>query len=191
MNELDTQHAAGDNSSDTLSKERGARFLEIRNYFGKKQTEMDHMLGIGKKSWQKYESGGQAPGGKVLNALTQHGINVNWVLEGGFGGPMLLEDVDKHLKKRDSSRSTATYKGIDGSAFEAEITRSMELAAQLRKLEQTVKEEASRFGYTMPDSAAASLAQMVSSGDISTDVLVRFIALLKTVSKPVEGSESE
>jgi len=56
---------------------------------------MDTLLGIGKKSWQRYESGGQSPGLKVLAALTKQGINVNWLMEGEVAGPMLLNDAER------------------------------------------------------------------------------------------------
>ena len=168
--------------SETLNLELGARFKTIRTYFGKKQSEMDSFLGIGKKSWQKYESGGQAPGGKILNALTQQGIIVSWLLEGGFGGPMLLEDVDRLSRGPGHADDSTTYRGIDQDTFEAGLVRAREAAAQLQQIEQTVRDVGARFGYEMPDSAVTSLAHIIFTGDITPDGLVRLVVLMKNLS---------
>lgn len=156
-----------------------ARLKEVRTYLGKSQPGMDDLLGIGKKSWQRYESGGQVPGGKVLRALTRQGINVSWVLEGGFGGPMLLDEGGKDKKTAFNSPPNVVSENFEGKEFEASLARSREAAARHRQLVGLVKEEALRFGYEMPDDAANDLANVMFTGDCTADGLVRFIVLLK------------
>lgn len=64
----------------------------MRSILGKTQPEMDEALGISIKSWQRYESGGQSPGCKVLAGLAHLGFNINWILV-GHGAPKGLPDV--------------------------------------------------------------------------------------------------
>ena len=59
----------------------------IRDKLKKTQPEMDSSLSIGKKSWQKYESG-VIPGSGVIAKLATMGFNANWILT-GQGSPYL------------------------------------------------------------------------------------------------------
>lgn len=72
--------------TDTPNNGLMARLKEIRSHLGKSQNEMDPFLGLGKGSWQRYESVGQKPGSQVLEALVSKGFNANWILtkEGGM-----------------------------------------------------------------------------------------------------------
>lgn len=58
------------------------RLIKVRRYFGQTQQGMDGLLGLGKKSWQRYESGGVQPGKAFFAALCKQGININWLLLG-------------------------------------------------------------------------------------------------------------
>ena len=74
----------------TLSKtELSLRLKQVRSYLRQSQADMDPLLGIGKSSWQRYESGGQTPGSQVIFALVEQGFNGNWLLTDQ--GPMLLD----------------------------------------------------------------------------------------------------
>lgn len=77
-----------DKESVTLKTGLSDRLKSIREYLGKSQTDMDHLLGLGKKSWQRNESGGHLPGSKALATLANKGFNINWLLSGE--GLMLL-----------------------------------------------------------------------------------------------------
>lgn len=75
----------------TLSVGLSGRFKATRDHVGKSQSEMDDWLRIGKKSWQRCESGNHSPGSKIVTALIERGISANWLLSGV--GPMLLKDL--------------------------------------------------------------------------------------------------
>lgn len=93
MNRDKKGYARGDaraRASDTLNIELGNRLKIAREHLGKSQREMDSLLGLGSKSWQRNESGGHAPGSKVIAALVAQGFNANWLLSGE--GPMLREE---------------------------------------------------------------------------------------------------
>lgn len=58
------------------------RLKTVRTSLSKTQPEMDAVLSIGKRSWQRYESEGQIPGSKVVAGLVRLGFNANWILTG-------------------------------------------------------------------------------------------------------------
>lgn len=64
------------------------RLKQVRQHLHQTQSGMSSLLGLGKKMWQRYESGMTVPGGLVLKALIPHGININWLLLGAAGGTM-------------------------------------------------------------------------------------------------------
>ncbi|WP_449246483.1 helix-turn-helix domain-containing protein [Desulfarculus baarsii] len=88
--------------SETLFSGIGARLQAIRKQIGLSQAEMDGFLGIGKRSWQRYENGINTPGGQVIVALVEQGFNANWLLSGK--GSMLL-NADNASESADCSRS--------------------------------------------------------------------------------------
>ncbi len=55
------------------------------------QPKMDELLGLGKRSWQKYEAEGVMPGARVVEALAREGWNANWILTGD--GPRRLHEL--------------------------------------------------------------------------------------------------
>jgi hypothetical protein len=94
MKSIHKGYAEGDarpQDSDTLNTGLSERLKLVRKHLAESQTGMDSLLNIGKKSWQRYESGGHTPGSQVVAALVEQGFNANWVLSGD--GPMLLEDA--------------------------------------------------------------------------------------------------
>ena len=66
---------------DTLDEGFVDRMRSVRMRLHKTQPEMDHLLGIGKKSWQRYESGVK-PGSLVIAKLVHLGFDANWILTG-------------------------------------------------------------------------------------------------------------
>jgi len=65
-----------------LKNRLSQRLKTVRLNLDKTQREMSSLLGIGKNSWQNYESGRQQPGSGVVRALTQLGFDANWILTG-------------------------------------------------------------------------------------------------------------
>ena len=68
----------------------GERLRQVRNIFGMSQVAVAKAAGVSVTAWQNYENGNQCPGGKVLGALVQLGVNVNWILTGE--GQMMREN---------------------------------------------------------------------------------------------------
>lgn len=66
------------------------RLKSARTHLEKEQKEMAALLSISFRSWQDYELGKSAPGGKVFEALVRTGFNANWLLTGE--GPMMKEE---------------------------------------------------------------------------------------------------
>lgn len=91
MSEIEAEGDAFPVESVTLDKGLSDRLREARDLLGQSQEAMNPLLGLGKKSWQKYETAVSAPGSAVLAALSRHGINVNWVLTGQ--GPKKISQV--------------------------------------------------------------------------------------------------
>ena len=94
MKSIRKGYAEGDarpHDSDTPNTGLSGRLKLVRKHLSKSQTGMDSLLNIGKKSWQRYETGGHTPGSQVVAALVEQGFNANWVLS--EDGPMLLADA--------------------------------------------------------------------------------------------------
>jgi hypothetical protein len=74
---------------------------------------MDTLLDIGKGSWQRYESGGQTPGGNVIGTLARRGFNTNWILTGE--GEMLLPANHAVNQLTDNPLANNTLKRIESA----------------------------------------------------------------------------
>ncbi|ABL01333.1 helix-turn-helix domain-containing protein [Pelobacter propionicus] len=74
---------------DKIIEHIGTRLKEVRNILGMSQTAIAKAADSSLPSWQGYEAGKNIPGGKVLEALSKMGIDVNWVLTGN--GKMMLD----------------------------------------------------------------------------------------------------
>lgn len=62
--------------------DQAERFAALRGHFGGlSQREAAKRFGIAKNTWQRYEAG-QLPGGDLLKALAEEGIDTNWLLTG-------------------------------------------------------------------------------------------------------------
>ncbi len=58
------------------------RLKEARKALGFTQKEMANAVSVILQTWQVYESGKSVPGGKVLTALSDIGLNIDWLLTG-------------------------------------------------------------------------------------------------------------
>ncbi len=66
----------------TPTSDLSDRLRSIRKAVGVSQKEMDPLFGLGKRSWQRYESGKNAPGSRVIGELVRRGFDANWILTG-------------------------------------------------------------------------------------------------------------
>ena len=78
--------------SDAFKIGLSARLKGLRVQLGRSQSDMDELLRLGKKSWQRCESGDHAAGSHVIAKLIQQGFNGNWLLTGE--GPMTLKELN-------------------------------------------------------------------------------------------------
>jgi DNA-binding XRE family transcriptional regulator len=101
------------------------RLKQTRKHFGRSQKEMDPLLGIGKNSWQRYESGGQLPGSQVIAKLVVRGIDANWLLTGNG------EILSKTLESTGIGEQTTHY----AEGKEAAFTRLRQVSDTLKQLE--------------------------------------------------------
>lgn len=69
---------------------------QARAYLRRSQAGMNDLLRLGKRSWQRYESGANTPGSQVITALVEQGFNANWLLTGQ--GSMLLGEIDSPVE---------------------------------------------------------------------------------------------
>lgn len=74
----------------------GERLRLLRARFELSQAEASVKFGIPSGSWKKYETGPSEPGSGALRALSEGGVNVNWLLTGE--GEMLLSDREDKVK---------------------------------------------------------------------------------------------
>ena len=69
------------------------RIRLVRDHLGMTQKEAAERVGGSTSTWQQYESGKSVPGGLVLAALVELGIDGTWLLTGE--GEMLPEESRK------------------------------------------------------------------------------------------------
>ncbi|MEX2498225.1 MAG: helix-turn-helix transcriptional regulator [Wenzhouxiangellaceae bacterium] len=105
MSDSDSDSPAG-TVPDTLDQGFIDRVRAVRMQLRRTQPQMDQLLRIGKKSWQRYENGVK-PGSLVIAKLVHLGFDANWVLTGHGGSrlPRIAEsaaDYDYGGKRRPS-----------------------------------------------------------------------------------------
>lgn len=89
------------------------RIRAVRYQLRKTQPEMDQLLRIGKKSWQRYENGVK-PGSLVIAKLVHLGFDANWVLTGHGASrlPRVAENAADYVGKRLPSLDPALVKEV-------------------------------------------------------------------------------
>ena len=126
MNKPNQSH--GSTSDGPATEAFSERLRRLRATLAKTQPQMDAALGIGKRSWQRYESGSVSPGSQVIAGLIDLGFSANWVLRGQ--GPMHIREI--------------ATDPVPGEHYYAKISES-----------ESVKENSER--YRLPSSGAASI----------------------------------
>lgn len=71
----------------------GARLAEMRTIMRLTQQEMADRLGVGLRTWQNIERGGNVPSGETLLKIAALGYNPGWILTGQ--GLMRLEPASE------------------------------------------------------------------------------------------------
>ncbi|MEM7053338.1 MAG: LexA family transcriptional regulator [Pseudomonadota bacterium] len=125
------------------------RLRQLRAALSNTQPQMDAALGIGKRSWQRYESGSVSPGSQVIAGLIDLGFSANWILRGY--GPMRIKEV-------------STRPLVEGQYY-AQVPES-----------QSVKEPNDH--YQLPSSGVASIGfdrRWLKSIDTEPDAIVQFL----------------
>lgn len=85
-------------------------------------------IGVRPDNLQKYASGRNEPGAKLLLALARHGCNVHWLLTGE--GPMLAED----LRKGGSAEQDQEILAVLKTAGIGDVERLKTLLEELRNI---------------------------------------------------------
>jgi transcriptional regulator with XRE-family HTH domain len=85
-------------------------------------------IGVRPDNLQKYASGRNEPGSKLLLALARHGCNVHWLLTGD--GQMLAED----LRKGGSAKQDQEILTVLKTAGIGEVERLKTLLEELRNI---------------------------------------------------------
>jgi len=117
------------------------RLKMVRQTIGVSQTEMGTLLSLGKRSWQRYESGANIPGGSVIAELAARGFDANWILTGEGKAPGDEPDQDSSTWIADGvsryyiskNKEEPTKKGVDR---EAVYTRLRYVSHALADLER-------------------------------------------------------
>lgn len=139
---------------------------------------MDELLGLGKKSWQRYESGGVAPGGPIFAALARQGINVNWLLEGEDAGPMLLNEDQRVSQEQMLRVLDGEPQAVQKRKEKFEAFASMGDQQQLSiTLDAMIKD----IGYTPPAVIVYALKELMYSNDLSLSGALAILRALKAV----------
>lgn len=118
------------------------RLLKARDSLGKTQRQMSELLGIGKNTWQNYESSGQVPGSQIIERLVRLGFNANWILT-GVGNMLLDQPVDDLPTKSaidaaeqflNQLSDETTFDYVVGGEGDYEVNFPMDAGASLAKL---------------------------------------------------------
>lgn len=191
MNDKTEQDRATDIGSATPDKGLRERLRIVREHLKQSQSDMDALLKIGKRSWQRYESGTNTPGSQVIQSLAGKGYSAHWLLTGE--GPMLaadllgLHDAGKRSPAfQDAiSRIEALFEGED--EFPLPASR---LAArpELGKAKQELIEISSAQDATPIDRARADKVLQLAYGD--EEATTRAIHRQMSLRDRVKGIEA-
>jgi transcriptional regulator with XRE-family HTH domain len=125
------------------------RLKQARSSLHKEQKELAAMLGISFRSWQDYELGKSVPGGKVFEALVNHGLNANWLLVGE--GPMMRDKVEVEGQEVPSSQERGDREKLEEKA----------MALTSKDGNSPIKAAAHSYIDAMPDSEAAKIVEII------------------------------
>lgn len=93
-----------------------SRLHQVREALNLSQRDLAGKLGVTGTAWQNYESGKNVPGGSVLKALFDLGVNMNWLFSGE--GEMFLPTARRQIPVRAAEE-------FDGPALE-ELQRQIQ-----------------------------------------------------------------
>ncbi|VAW96559.1 hypothetical protein MNBD_GAMMA20-2017 [hydrothermal vent metagenome] len=132
------------NARSTLNSGLSDRLKSVRKAIGVTQKEMDPLFGLGKRSWQRYESGKNAPGSKVIAELALKGFDANWILTGQ--GEMRRPSAAEYPQKP-SSGYVLRDEGDPSSGIEA---KNEAVFLRLKQTNHTLEEMEREAGWKPP-----------------------------------------
>ena len=128
----------------TLNTGISDRLKSVRKAIGVSQKEMDPLLGLGKRSWQRYESDKNVPGSKVIAELARRGFDANWILTGQ--GEMRRPDAAEYTQNQ--SAGYVLRDAIDPSSdIEA---KNEAVFPRLRQISYALEEMEHEAGWKPP-----------------------------------------
>lgn len=156
MDNSDT--SLGSTSEDQASDQSfSARLRQLRASLSKTQPQMDTALGIGKRSWQRYESGSVSPGSQVIAGLIDLGFSANWVLRGH--GPMHIDEIAAKPARKDhyyyAQIPESQYIRESGESYQLPSSGVASIVFNRRWLKSIDTEPDDIIQFLMPDDAMA------------------------------------
>ena len=98
-----------------MSEDVKERLYKIREVLNLSQRDMALSAKVSLSGWQKIESGGAMPGGKILQSLTKLGFNPAWILTGR--GSMRLDDSARQMFDVSFEQPEKTREGFSNKGF--------------------------------------------------------------------------
>lgn len=123
-----------------------SRLHQVREALNLSQRDLAGKLGVTGTAWQNYESGKNVPGGSVLKALFDLGVNMNWLFSGD--GEMFLPTVRHPMRDREEEE-------LDGPA--------------LADLQRQIQEQ------FLADIGLTEIAPLASIGEIMTEYVLTVV----------------
>jgi phage repressor protein C with HTH and peptisase S24 domain len=123
----------------------GARIKQARNALKLTQEDVANKAeATSKRGLQDNEAGNAIPGGAILAALVESGINANWVLTGE--GPMLLsQDVESHasyhVEHQNGFVAIPIYEEVQASAGPGVLPPEVPAVQVLKFSEEWIRHE--------------------------------------------------
>lgn len=151
----------------------GERLKKTREFLQLSQKEMGKKASVSLQMWQAYEAGKSVPGGKVLEALSLIGFNVNWLLTG---------EGEMHLR---SEVASSGYVESDRPIIWE--YRYRYLLSKIRQLEEKWQMEHATLSAMVEDEPLNN-AKMLACREID----VRFLLLRETsgvVNRAIEQAD--
>lgn len=141
----------------TSSQAFSERLRQLRASLAKTQPQMDAALGIGKRSWQRYESGSVSPGSQVIAGLIDLGFSANWVLRGH--GPMHINEIAAEPARKEhyyyARVAESQYIRESGESYQLPSSGVASIVFNRRWLKSIDTEPDDIIQFLMPDDAMA------------------------------------
>lgn len=153
----------------------GDRLAKYRKYLSLSQKDAAKRFGVGRNTWNRYESLDREPKPPVLALLARSGLNLTWLLEGENAGPMLLEGSDVREHQADYALNLSG----DPDAQDRIQQRSKATLEQIRKYADELESIFSELNYHPSDSWMATFQELMFVHHVRPTTIKRIIETLK------------